>query len=462
VRLILDDARTYLASTDETYDLIISEPSNPWMTGVSNLFTKEFFELARARLAPRGRLLQWIQLYGIDPPSFSSILAAVRGQFPFVYAFSNSLASPDLLVLATAGRLTSRDLPRWEKLPAPVRRDLARIGSFSTTDLWSLVRLAPAHVDQLLRAAVTVNTDDNLYVELTTPWLVNTETVHTHWSTLARFPDAVLPVLRAAGEPIGVERIADLAFSYANQRGDAIVTERLLGEIVETGPRAALLAAAVAAARSAAPDSDPTGLIPTLDEAVNADPAAFGPRLLRAEVRLAVDDPAGALADADAALAARAAEPRARIARARSLVALDRTAEAEAEIDGLVASSLGLYDPDLYKDQALVKWKLDKADEAIVLIERHLATWEPRWREGWRVLAEAYAHTGDARAGERARRNLALVDRREVQDLHHMARYALWEKQYDDAASLLSLVLMRDPDNELARSDLEQVMGRTD
>ena len=43
VHLIIDDARTYLGSTHEQYDVVISEPSNPWMTGVSNLFTREFF-----------------------------------------------------------------------------------------------------------------------------------------------------------------------------------------------------------------------------------------------------------------------------------------------------------------------------------------------------------------------------------------------------------------------------------
>ncbi|MBI4735242.1 MAG: fused MFS/spermidine synthase, partial [candidate division NC10 bacterium] len=53
-KLIIEDARTFLETTRERYDVIISEPSNPWFAGVANLYTRELFETARARLAPGG------------------------------------------------------------------------------------------------------------------------------------------------------------------------------------------------------------------------------------------------------------------------------------------------------------------------------------------------------------------------------------------------------------------------
>ena len=67
VRLIVGDGRSHLLLTPQRYDVIVSEPSNPWMAGVASLFTREFFEAARARLKPDGLLCQWAHTYDISP-----------------------------------------------------------------------------------------------------------------------------------------------------------------------------------------------------------------------------------------------------------------------------------------------------------------------------------------------------------------------------------------------------------
>ena len=64
--LIVGDGRSHLLLTRRQYDVIISEPSNPWIAGVAALFTREFFEGARARLAPGGILCQWANAYNIS------------------------------------------------------------------------------------------------------------------------------------------------------------------------------------------------------------------------------------------------------------------------------------------------------------------------------------------------------------------------------------------------------------
>ena len=66
VNLIVADARNYVLASEQTYDVISSEPSNPWISGVSNLFTKDFFELARSHLAPSGVMVQWLQTYNMS------------------------------------------------------------------------------------------------------------------------------------------------------------------------------------------------------------------------------------------------------------------------------------------------------------------------------------------------------------------------------------------------------------
>ena len=82
VRLIVGDGRSHLLLTPRQYDVIVSEPSNPWMAGVATLFTREFFEAARARLKPDGLLCQWAHTYDIGNRDLRSIVRTFASVFP--------------------------------------------------------------------------------------------------------------------------------------------------------------------------------------------------------------------------------------------------------------------------------------------------------------------------------------------------------------------------------------------
>ncbi|MBN1932057.1 MAG: fused MFS/spermidine synthase [Desulfobacterales bacterium] len=71
IRLIVQDGRNHLTLTHECYDVIISEPSNPWMAGLANLYSLEFFQMVRQRLSADGIFAQWIQSYEMDWETFS-------------------------------------------------------------------------------------------------------------------------------------------------------------------------------------------------------------------------------------------------------------------------------------------------------------------------------------------------------------------------------------------------------
>jgi spermidine synthase len=88
VELVTADARNYLMASDKRYDLIISEPSNPWITGVSNLFTDEFFKLAKSRLNPGGIMTQWFHTYSMSNADLKSILKTFDSNFSDVSAWS--------------------------------------------------------------------------------------------------------------------------------------------------------------------------------------------------------------------------------------------------------------------------------------------------------------------------------------------------------------------------------------
>jgi spermidine synthase len=88
VSLVTADARNYLMASADTYDLIVSEPSNPWITGISNLFTDEFFKLAKKRLNPGGVMTQWFHTYGMSNDDLRSVLKTFAKHFAYVSLWS--------------------------------------------------------------------------------------------------------------------------------------------------------------------------------------------------------------------------------------------------------------------------------------------------------------------------------------------------------------------------------------
>jgi len=169
LHMILDDARTYLRTNSARYDLIISEPSHPWVPGVANLFTREFFTLGRERLRDDGVFVQWLQMYQLSTESLRSVLATYHQVFPYVLVFRvrGETNSKDLILL---GGRQPLDLDHVaERISKPrVAADLARVGIKSVEDVgaWLVcdeTRLGPAV------AGAVINTDDNMHVETVAP-----------------------------------------------------------------------------------------------------------------------------------------------------------------------------------------------------------------------------------------------------------------------------------------------------
>jgi spermidine synthase len=100
VSVVVDDARSALQLDTSRYDVIVSEPSNPWLAGVATLYTSEFFQVARSRLADGGVFCQWVQLYQLPLPVITGIVRNVRAVFPHVHVWFG--APGDVLVLGSA------------------------------------------------------------------------------------------------------------------------------------------------------------------------------------------------------------------------------------------------------------------------------------------------------------------------------------------------------------------------
>ena len=93
------DAREVLLATPQRYDIIFSEPSNPYRAGIASLYTREFYEAAAGRLNRGGMFLQWVQAYDIDTTTIRTIYATLQSVFPHIDTWRTTEA--DLVLLAT-------------------------------------------------------------------------------------------------------------------------------------------------------------------------------------------------------------------------------------------------------------------------------------------------------------------------------------------------------------------------
>jgi spermidine synthase len=171
--LHITDGRNLLALSPRRYDLVSMEVTSIWFAGAAALYNREFYEVARARLTERGVLQQWVQLHRLSRVDVLSILATARSVFPSVWLYF----APNQGVLvacawdcrpseATVGRLAATPM---------LAADLAFVGGVAR--LLDERLLGPAEVDRLIESSREwglapedlVSTDDNLFLEYSTP-----------------------------------------------------------------------------------------------------------------------------------------------------------------------------------------------------------------------------------------------------------------------------------------------------
>jgi spermidine synthase len=178
LRIFSDDGRNFLASTDAKYDVIVSEPSNPWITGVSNMFTVESFESSAKALKPDGIFAQWVQLYEMSPENIKTIFRTFASVFPYVAAFAAEDLSSDTVLLGSFKPLEF-DLGRVEReFDNPdVAAELERAYVLKPPDAFARVLLVDREElldytngpDEELWGDLPLNTDDNARIEFSAP-----------------------------------------------------------------------------------------------------------------------------------------------------------------------------------------------------------------------------------------------------------------------------------------------------
>jgi spermidine synthase len=212
--LILEDARTALQYRPQTYDVIISEPSNPWIAGVNNLFTTDFYRLVRRRLNPGGILCQWVQFYELSERSLQTLLDSLAASFAHTHLFLSSMGSDVILLASDRPLAFDRDAAAFFPDRPEVARDLARVGLRDRADLALIYtgRVPPP------AAGGVLNTDDNSLIQYRAP-LEMLRRMKPERVAVESSPDAVLQLFFAdSSEADALQALARSAFRIRDRR----------------------------------------------------------------------------------------------------------------------------------------------------------------------------------------------------------------------------------------------------
>jgi spermidine synthase len=170
LHVIFDDARNFLLTSREKYDLIVSEPSNPWIAGIATLFTNEYYAAVRSRLAPGGKFVQWVQAYSLAPADLRMIVATLAPHFPEVTLWRG--ADPDLLLLGRTDPAPfqfDRLRSLWQN--QALRKDFESLDVQQPEGLAAYFLLDDAGVRKLAEGGI-LNTDDRTLLEYHAPQTV--------------------------------------------------------------------------------------------------------------------------------------------------------------------------------------------------------------------------------------------------------------------------------------------------
>ncbi len=197
VRVVIDDGRHFLETTDQKFDGITSDPLDPWVKGAAALYTKEFFELARSRLNPGGVVTQFVQLYESNEEAVKSEIATFFEVFPHATVWANTINGQGYdLVLLGQVEPTVIDLDEMSrKLNSPqyqqVTRSLAEIGMLSPTELFATYGGNREDLTPWMSDA-QINLDRNMRLQYLAGWGLNlsqAEKIFANMTARIRYPE---------------------------------------------------------------------------------------------------------------------------------------------------------------------------------------------------------------------------------------------------------------------------------
>ncbi len=186
VRVIQTDGRNYFLATRKRYDVISSEPSNPWIAGVANLYTHEFYDVIKSKLSENGVFAQWFHNYSISPDDFRMVFRTFGESFPHVTLWG--MKENDFLMVGSFKeqvidyRLLKEFYAKNEKL----RTDFKDLELFDIYSVLGFYRMGKKELMAFTEGA-EVNTDDGAQLEYSAPKSLRRLTAKLNWKIMEPF-----------------------------------------------------------------------------------------------------------------------------------------------------------------------------------------------------------------------------------------------------------------------------------
>ena len=450
------DARNHLLFSDDPLNVVISEPSNPWMSGVSPLFTVEFFELVRSRLADGGLFCQWVHLYNLAEENLRTVVGGFTDVFPETALFV--LHDGDALLIGSKGAFPAVPHSRIEER---IVRLADELGPYGITDFPALRGWLTATTPSLAdwAAAAPRHRDAHPILEFRAPLSVHAATAFRNRRALeslaaepgfGSFGPAPPP---AAGALVG--RAGALLAAQNPDWALELARQALELDPGEPGAADAVVRASLASGRA----EDGAAALRMALGAVPADgEAAAGLTVALARLLLGARQPDEAAAVLEAGPAGLAADPDALLLAAEVQVERGDPDSAEALVLAVLQA-----DP---QDAQAAAWlaelsvrrgRLEEAAErsAAILSER------PGTVRALRVRAVALAELGRTAA---AREAFGALVRESPGPAFHWANFAAFEAAAGNAPEAVRLyreAVDRDPSNLTAYRGLLEAATRT-
>jgi spermidine synthase len=453
VRLIVGDGRSHLLLTPQRYDVIISEPSNPWMAGVAALFTREFFEAARARLNPDGLLCQWAHTYDISAADLRSIVRTFSSVFPQGTMWL--VGGGDLLLI---GVKDGEIAPRLAAVAAGARGGTAAsllvdVGVAEGTVPFALLAQFAGGPPELQRYGdgAAIQTDDHTALEYSAPRGI-----------YGRGKEDNAAAIRALGgdrPPAIQEAYARATDADWASRGMMELKAQAFTSAYDAFRRAVTLnprnAAALAGLSDAAGGADKLQEEREWLQSIAAgDAANVAVRIELSRVLAVTGDVAGAIAAATDAMRLAPDDPRAGEQLASVLADAGDAERLSPLADSLAARFPGRSDPQYYRASALF---LRGRNEDAVTAVRQVTDGDPRHARAQNLLGAACATLGRLDCARSAFEASVAANPRDPSTYVNLGQFSLQAGNTSAAARYFADALSIDPASAAARDGLARV-----
>lgn len=185
LKLIVDDGRTYLSYMDKRYDVIVSQPSVPWMSGAANLYTREFYEAARKGLKPGGIVCQWIQAYNMELDDMKALLRTFQEVFPHATLWEFDVGN--ILLIGSTDPLTIPYDNLARRFDDPSIRGMMEDIGIGSVEMFVGGFTMDADSLKEFTSGASLNTDNRPLIEFSAPRSLYKSTAAENYNELVAF-----------------------------------------------------------------------------------------------------------------------------------------------------------------------------------------------------------------------------------------------------------------------------------